>query len=88
MIQNGGNAAGCIIKRNLSSKSISISLEKVQIDLHGFDDEIPPYKKLQLEKQILEINSFVEYLDCNVFDLKECIPVLLTTKAALFEFFQ
>lgn len=87
MIQNGGNAAGCILKRNLSSKSISTSLEKVKIDLRGFDNEVPPYKKLQLETQILEINSFVELLDCNVFDLKECIPVLLTTKAALFEFF-
>ena len=87
MIQNGGSAAGCILKRNLSSKSISISLEKVQIDLRGFDGEVPPYKKLQLETQILEISSFVELLDCNVFDLKECIPVLLTTKAALFEFF-
>ena len=87
LIQNGGSAAGSILKRNLSSKSISISLEKVQIDLHGFDDEISPYKKLQLETQILEINSFVELLDCNVFDLKECIPVLFTTKAALFEFF-
>ena len=87
LIQNGGRAAGSILKRNLSSKSISISLEKVQIDLHGFDDEIPPYKKLQLETQILEINSFTELIDCNVFDLKECIPVLLTTAAALFEFF-
>ena len=87
LIQNGGSAAGSILKRNLSFKSISISLEKVQIDLGSFVDEIPPYKKLQLETQILEINSFVELLDCNVFDLKECIPVLLTTKAALFEFF-
>ena len=87
LIQNGGSAAGSILKRNLSSKSISISLEKVQIDLGSFVDEVPPYKKLQLETQILEINSFVELLDCNVFDLKECIPVLLTTKAALFEFF-
>lgn len=87
MIQNGGSAAGCILKRNLSSKSISISLEKVQIDLQGFDDGIPPYIKSQLKTQILEINSFVELVDCNVFDLKECIPVLLTTKAALYEFF-
>ena len=87
LIQNGGSAAGSILKRNLSFKSISIALKKVQIDLQGFDDEIPPYKKSQLETQILEINSFIELLDCNIFDLKECIPVLLTTKAALFEFF-
>lgn len=87
LIQNGGSAAGSILKRNLSFKSISIALKKVQIDLQGFDDEISPYKKSQLETQILEINSFIELLDCNIFDLKECIPVLLTTKAALFEFF-
>lgn len=87
LIQNGGSAAGSILKRNLSFKSISIALKKVQIDLQGFDDEIPPYKKSQLETQILEINSFIELLDYNIFDQKECIPVLLTTKAALFEFF-